>query len=122
MYDITNKHVRKHRRQLRVRRRLFGTEDRPRLSVFRSSKHIYAQIIDDLAGATLVAASTVDPDVRSKVKSGCNKQAAEIVGSVLGERAKKQGIGKVSFDRRHYKYHGRIQALADAARKAGLQF
>jgi large subunit ribosomal protein L18 len=122
MYDITNKQIRRHRRQLRVRRRVLGDVDRPRLAVFRSSKHIYAQIIDDLGGKTLVSASTVDRDVRSKVKSGSNKQAAELVGSVLGERAKEKGIGKVSFDRRHYKYHGRVQALADAARKAGLQF
>ena len=122
MFDIANKHVRKHRRQLRVRRRLLGTVERPRLAVFRSSKHIYAQIIDDLAGKTLVAASTVDADVRSQVKSGNNKKAAEVVGSVLGERAKQRGIDKVAFDRRHYKYHGRVQALADAARKAGLQF
>jgi large subunit ribosomal protein L18 len=105
-----------------VRRRLLGTSERPRLAVFRSSKHIYAQIIDDLAGITLVAASTVDPDVRSQVKLGSNRRAAEIVGSLLGERAKGKGIGKVAFDRRHYKYHGRVQALADAVRKAGLQF
>jgi large subunit ribosomal protein L18 len=122
MFDIANKQVRRHRRQLRVRRRLLGSIDRPRLAVFRSSKHIYAQIIDDLAGKTLVSASTVDPDVRSQVKSGSNKQAAELVGSVLGQRAKQKGIGKVAFDRRHYKYHGRIQALADAVRKMGLQF
>ena len=122
MYDIENKQVSKHRRQLRVRSRLFGTQERPRLAVFRSSKHIYAQIIDDSSGKTLVAASTVDPDVRSKMKSSSNKQAAEIVGSVIGERAKQQGIGRVAFDRRHYKYHGRVQALADAARKSGLSF
>jgi large subunit ribosomal protein L18 len=122
MFDTTNKQIRRHRRQLRVRRRILGSVERPRLAVFRSSKHIYAQIIDDLAGKTLVSASTVEADVRSKVKSGSNKQAAELVGSTLGQRAKEQGIGQVAFDRRHYKYHGRVQALADAARKAGLQF
>src|SRR5262245_17907527 len=122
MFDTTNKQIRRHRRQLRVRRRMLGSIERPRLAVFRSSKHIYAQIIDDLAGKTLVAASTVDEDVRSQVKSGSNKKAAEVVGSVLGERAKRSGIDKVAFDRRHYKYHGRVQALAEAARKAGLQF
>jgi large subunit ribosomal protein L18 len=122
MFDTTNKQIRRHRRQLRVRRRHMGTVERPRLAVFRSSKHIYAQIIDDLAGKTLVAASTAEADVRSQVKSGSNKKAAEIVGSVLGKRAKEEGIESVAFDRRHYKYHGRVQALADAARKAGLQF
>jgi large subunit ribosomal protein L18 len=122
MFDLANKQIRRHRRQLRVRRRMLGSTERPRLAVFRSSKHIYAQIIDDLAGKTLVSASTIDADVRSKVKSSANKQAAELVGSTLGERAKEKGIDKVAFDRRHYKYHGRVQALADAARKAGLQF
>jgi large subunit ribosomal protein L18 len=122
MFDLANKQIRRHRRQLRVRRRMLGSTERPRLAVFRSSKHIYAQIIDDLAGKTLVSASTIDADVRSKVKSSANKQAAELVGSMLGERAKEKGIDKVAFDRRHYKYHGRVQALADAARKAGLQF
>ncbi len=122
MFDSAIKQMRRTRRQLRVRRRMFGTSERPRLAVFRSSKHIYAQIIDDSAGRTLVAASSLDDDVRSKVKSGGNKQAAEVVGSVLGTRAKEKGIDKVAFDRRHYKFHGRVQALADAVRKAGLQF
>ena len=122
MFDQTTKRVRQHRRQLRVRKRIHGTTERPRLAVYRSSKHIYAQIIDDSSGKTLAAASTVEPDVRSKVKSGGNKQAAELVGGIVGSRAKEKGITMVSFDRRHYKYHGRVQALADAARKAGLQF
>ena len=122
MFDQATKRVRQHRRQLRVRKRLHGTTERPRLAVFRSLKHIYAQIIDDSAGRTLVAASTAEEDVRSQVKSGGNKQAAELVGRVLGDRAKEKGINSVSFDRRHYKYHGRVQALADAARKTGLSF
>lgn len=122
MYALANKRVRQRRRQLRVRKRILGTPDRPRLAVFRSSKHIYAQIIDDSTGKTLAAASTVDKDVRSRVKSGGNKQAAELVGTRLGACALEKGIAKVAFDRRHYKYHGRVQALADAARKAGLQF
>jgi len=122
MYDQLVKGVQRHRRQLRVRSRIYGTTERPRLSVFRSLKHIYAQIIDDSSGKTLIAASTIDPDVRSQVKSGGNRQAAEVVGQVLGSRAQSQGICRVAFDRRHYKYHGRVQALADAARKAGLQF
>ncbi len=122
MYALEIKRVRQVRRQLRVRKRFFGTSERPRLAVFRSSKHIYAQIIDDSAGRTLVAASTAEKDVRSQVKSGANKKAAELVGKVLGERAKEKGIAAVAFDRLHYKYHGRVKALADAARQAGLQF
>ena len=122
MYNLVIKDVRRERRQLRVRRRLYGTPERPRLAVFRSSKHIYAQIIDDSAGRTLLLASTREPDVRSKVKSGGNKQAAEVVGQRLGRKALEQGITKVAFDRRHYRFHGRVQALADAVRKAGLQF
>ena len=90
--------------------------------MFRSSKHISAQIIDDSAGCTLVSASTTEPDVRSQVKSGANKQAAELVGKIIGEKALQKGVSKIAFDRRHYKYHGRVQSLADAARKAGLQF
>jgi large subunit ribosomal protein L18 len=122
MYALEIKRVRQVRRQLRVRKRFFGTGERPRLAVFRSSKHIYAQIVDDSAGRTLVAASTTEKDVRSQLKSGANKKAAETVGKVLGERAKEKGIAQVAFDRRHYKYHGRVKALADAARQAGLQF
>jgi len=122
MYDQATKRIRQHRRQLRVRKKLAGTSERPRLAVFRSLKHIYAQIIDDSAGKTLVAASTAEKDVSSQLKSGGNKQAAELVGKVLGERASQHGIRKVAFDRRHYKYHGRVQALADGARKAGLEF
>ena len=122
MHAQKNKQVRQRRRQLRVRRKLFGTTARPRLAVHRSLKHIYAQIIDDAAGTTLVSASTTETDVRSKVKSGGNVQAAEAVGKRLGERALQHGIAQVAFDRRHNRYHGRVRALADAARKAGLQF
>ena len=124
--DIANQHLlvqtRRLRRQRRVRNRMFGTPERPRLAVFRSSKHIYAQVIDDQAGATLASASTMDPEVKSQVKYGGNKAAAEAVGRAIAERAKAAGIAKVQFDRRSYKYHGRIAALADAARAGGLQF
>ncbi len=99
-----------------------GTPERPRLAVFRSSKHIYAQMINDHTGTTLVAASTMEPEIRSQVKYGGNKAAAEIVGRIVAERAKQAGIDKVCFDRRSYKYHGRVAALAQAARDAGLQF
>jgi large subunit ribosomal protein L18 len=110
------------RRQLRVRRRLFGTPERPRLAVFRSSKHIYAQVINDEDGKTLASAGTLDPEVRGEIKSGGNRQAATAVGKLLADRAKKAGIDKICFDRRSYKYHGRVAALADAVREAGLLF
>ncbi len=114
--------ARRLRRRRHVRKRLHGNPVRPRLAVFRSSKHIYAQVINDDNGTTLAAAGTLDPEIRAEVKYGGNKAAAAIVGRVLAERAKKAGIDKVCFDRRSYKYHGRIQALADAARAGGLQF
>jgi len=113
---------RRQRRQHHVRRRLFGTSERPRLSVFRSSKHIYAQVINDASGTTLAAASTLDPEVRAQKSYGGNKAAASVVGRVIAERAKQAGIDKICFDRRSYKYHGRVEALAQAAREAGLQF
>ena len=116
----------KHRRQLRrrrhVRRNITGTPERPRLSVFRSSKHIYAQLIDDLTGVTLAAASSASPEVKSGVAYGGNVKAAVAVGKKLAETAKTKGINKAAFDRGHYRYHGRIKALADAAREGGLQF
>ena len=114
--------VRRLRRQRHVRKRLQGTAERPRLAVFRSSKHIYAQVINDTNGTTLASASTLDPEVKSQQAYGGNKAAAAIVGKKVAERAKQAGIDKICFDRRSYKYHGRVQALADAAREAGLQF
>ena len=114
--------TRRLRRQRHVRNRLSGTTQRPRLAVFRSSKHIYAQMINDETGTTLVAASTMEPDNKAQVKYGGNKAAAKVVGRVVAERAKQAGIDKVCFDRRSYKYHGRVAELAQAARDAGLQF
>jgi large subunit ribosomal protein L18 len=114
--------VRRLRRQRHVRKRIQGTAERPRLAVFRSSKHIYAQVINDVNGTTLASASTLDPEVRSQQGYGGNKAAAAIVGRKVAERAKQAGIDSICFDRRSYKYHGRVQALADAAREAGLQF
>ena len=114
--------VRRQRRQRHVRRRLVGTTERPRLAVFRSSKHIYAQVINDSTGTTLASASTLDPEIRAQHAYGGNKAAAAIVGRVVAERARKAGIDKICFDRRSYKYHGRVEALATAAREAGLQF
>ena len=110
------------RRHLRVRKKVFGTPDRPRLAVFRSLNHIYAQIIDDLRGHTLVSASTLDPEIRDKVKGLRKTEAARVVGEVLGRRALAAGITRVVFDRGRFKYHGRVKALADGARAAGLQF
>lgn len=117
------KQLRRHRRKLRVRKKIFGTAERPRLSVYRSLKHIYAQIIDDERGHTLVSASTLDREIRALVAGVRPKKAqAEIVGRILAERALTLGIQKVAFDRNGYKYHGRVKALAEAARQAGLQF
>jgi len=110
------------RRRFRVRSKIVGTSDRPRLSVFRSSKHIYAQLIDDLKGVTLAATSSVAKEIRDKVPHGGNRKAAELVGKRLAEVAKEKGIAKVAFDRGHYRFHGRLKALADAARKGGLDF
>jgi large subunit ribosomal protein L18 len=110
------------RRQHRVRRFIRGTADRPRLSVFRTHKHIYAQIIDDAAGRTLVSASSRDVQLRDGVGFGGNKQAAEAIGRAVAERARAAGISQVCFDRGAFRYHGRVAALADAARAAGLEF
>ncbi len=110
------------RRRHHVRRKIVGTTERPRLTVFRSSKHIYAQLIDDLQGVTLAAASSSTADVRKDVPYGGNVKAAAAVGKQLAEAAKTKGITQAAFDRGHYRYHGRIKALADAAREGGLQF
>src|SRR5271155_2107864 len=111
------------RRRERVRFKLRqATKGRARLSVFRSSRHIYAQIIDDLAGPTLAAASTLDAGLKPNLKTGADKGAASAVGKLLAERAKAAGIERVVFDRGAYLYHGRIKALADAAREGGLDF
>ena len=103
----------------RIRRKLSGTAERPRLAVFRSVAHIYAQVIDDTAGTTLVSASSIDKGARTK---GGNVMAAKTIGKLVAERAKEKGIKQVVFDRGGYHYHGRIKALADAAREAGLEF
>ncbi len=110
------------RRRHHVRKTVFGTPERPRLSVFRSNKHIYAQLIDDTAGVTLVAANTRVRGVRDQTGRGGNKKAAEAVGEALAKKALDVGIKCVCFDRGPYKYHGRVKSLADAARKAGLAF
>jgi large subunit ribosomal protein L18 len=110
------------RRAFRVRKRVRGTSERPRLSVMRSHKHIAAQIIDDVAGKTLAAASSLDKKLSGKLKSGANADAAKAVGKAVAERAIAAGIKQVCFDRGSYRYHGRVAALADAAREGGLSF
>jgi len=110
------------RRQRRVRGKVSGTAERPRLRVTRTGAHIYAQVIDDVAGATLVAASTIDPEVRGALNNGADTDAARAVGEAVGRRAKDAGITAVVFDRGGRIYHGRVQALADGARSAGLEF
>src|ERR1700732_1055221 len=106
----------------RVRQRVVGTSERPRLCVYRSLGHIYAQVIDDHGGRTLVSASSVDGETKKNLKGGGNIAAAKVIGKAVAERAKAAGVQKVVFDRGGYKYHGRVKALADAAREAGLQF
>ena len=113
---------RKTNRAYRVRRRVKGSAERPRLSVHRTNKHIYAQMIDDVAGRTLCAASTRESEICATGESGGNKAAAAKVGQAIAERAKAQGIEQVVFDRGVFKYHGRVAALADAARAGGLDF
>ncbi|HEY4309560.1 MAG TPA: 50S ribosomal protein L18 [Pirellulales bacterium] len=120
-HEKTNAHQRL-RRRYRVRNRIKADATRPRLAVFRSHKHVHAQIIDDNQGHTLVAASTSQKDLASTVKYGGNKSAAQAVGRAIAERALAAGIKDVAFDRREYQYHGRVAALAQAAREAGLNF
>jgi large subunit ribosomal protein L18 len=113
-----------HRQRIHVRTRksMTGTPERPRLCVHRSSKHIRAQVIDDHKGTTVASASSLDKEVRSKIKGGGNVAASKIVGKMIAERARAKGVEHVVFDRGGYQYHGRVQALAEAAREAGLKF
>ena len=110
------------RRHRRVRKRVVGTPERPRLNVFRSLRHVYAHVIDDSQGHTLVSASTIDPEVAALLQGLTKTEQARVVGKVLAERALSRGVKKVIFDRGGYKYHGRVKALADAAREGGLEF
>ncbi len=122
---IKTKDDRRERIRLRQRKRISGTAERPRLAVFRSEAHLYAQVIDDLGGRTLVAASTVEPTVRAQLGEGArgsNVAGASVVGRVVAERLREQGITRVVFDRGGFLYHGRVKALAEAAREAGLEF
>ena len=122
---IKTKDDRRRRIQLRQRKRISGSPERPRLSVFRSVTHIYAQVIDDLTGTTLVSASSVEPSLKAAFEQGVtggNLKGAEAIGTAIAQRAVEKGITRVVFDRAGFLYHGRIRAVADAARKAGLEF
>jgi large subunit ribosomal protein L18 len=110
------------RRKLRIRRKISGTPERPRLSVFRSLKHIYAQVVDDVAGTTLAHASTMSKDLKGQADESTKSDAAKLVGQTIAQQLKAKGVTKVVFDRNGYLYHGRIKALADGAREAGLEF
>ena len=110
------------KKHMKIRNRFSGTPERPRLAVFRSNSHMYAQIIDDTVGNTLVAASTLDKDVKSSVNNCGNIESAKLVGKLIAERAQAKEVKEVVFDRGGYLYHGRVQALAEAAREAGLNF
>ena len=116
---------RRHRIKLRLRKRMTGTEERPRLTVFRSLSHIYVQVIDDMSGKTLVAASSIEPSIKGTLAAkarGSNRAGAQAIGKLVAERALAKGIKQVVFDRNGFLYHGRVRAVAEAAREAGLQF
>ncbi len=123
--QIKTKEDRRQRIKYRIRKRMRGTSERPRLSVFRSVSHIYVQVIDDMAGTTLAAASSVDPGVKAQMSGEArpgNTKGAELVGRTIAERLKEKGITRVVFDRNGFLYHGRVRAVAEAARSAGLEF
>ncbi|WAM34657.1 50S ribosomal protein L18 [Caldicellulosiruptor morganii] len=122
MYKKVNRNEKRLIRHKRIRKKVFGTAERPRLCVYKSLKYIYAQIIDDEKGHTLVAASSLEPEIKSRLSSTKSVEAAQYVGKVIAERAKEKGITRVVFDRGGYPYHGRVKALAEAAREAGLEF
>ncbi len=122
MLDVSKRERSRGRRHQRVRLRVYGTPDRPRLNVFRSNAHLYAQVIDDTTGRTLVSASTLDKEIRGKLKAGANLAAATAVGRLVAERALKANLKAMVFDRGGYRFHGRIKALAEASREKGLKF
>lgn len=122
MLKAVDKQKNRRARHARVRKKLSGTPDRPRLSVYKSNTNIYAQLVDDTTGTTLVQASTLDKELRSEDKANANKESAKKVGELIGKRAQEKGITDVVFDRSGYKYHGKVKELADGAREAGLKF
>jgi len=122
MANVRDKELARQHRHARVRQRVVGTPERPRLNVFRSLKHIYVQLVDDTVGSTVASASTLDPEIRERASALPKMAAAELVGEIVAQRAREKGITKVVFDRGGYAYHGRVQKLAEAARKSGLDF
>lgn len=122
MLKKESSNVKRQKRHLRIRKKVHGTPERPRLNVYRSLNHIYAQIIDDKAGRTLVSASTLDKELKGKLEATGNKEAARVVGKLVAERALAKGITEVVFDRGGYIYHGRVKELAEGAREGGLKF
>lgn len=122
MSQTHTREVARQKRKARVRTRIFGTEQRPRLSVFRSAKHIYAQIVVDSTGSTILAASTLSPEIRGEIVGLKKSEAAKKVGELLGRKASEKNIRRVIFDRNGFLYHGRVKALAEGARESGLEF
>ncbi|OJV62647.1 MAG: 50S ribosomal protein L18 [Clostridiales bacterium 38-18] len=122
MASKKSKNINRKARHARVRKNLAGTAERPRLNIFRSNSNIYAQIIDDVTGNTLIAASSLEPSVKEKVSHAGNKEAAKLVGELVAKKALEKGIENVVFDRGGYLYHGRVKELAEGAREAGLKF
>lgn len=122
MFNKPSRSEQRVKKHLRVRKKVYGTAERPRLCVFRSEKHIYAQVINDDLGTTLAAASSIDKELKETLALGSNKEAAKAVGSLIAKKAIEKGVKEVVFDRGGYIYHGRVKELADAAREAGLDF
>jgi large subunit ribosomal protein L18 len=122
MINKISKNEKRKKRHLRMRKKVFGTSERPRLNVYRSLSNVYAQVIDDESGTTLVSASTLDKDIKEKIQQRGNKEAAKLVGQHVAQKALEKGIEKVIFDRSGYIYHGRVKELAEGAREAGLKF
>lgn len=122
MISKGNRNEIRKKRHLRIRKNIVGTAERPRLNVFRSSQHMYAHLIDDVSGTTLVSASTLDKELKDKVENGANIESAKLIGELVARRAIEKGYKKVVFDRGGYLYHGRVKALAEAARETGLEF
>ena len=122
MFKRKDRKVARAKRHRRLRKRISGTQDSPRLAVARSLRHVYAQIIDDQSGTTLACASSLDPEIKSKAKNGGNTEAARLVGKLIAQRAQEKGIKRVVFDRGGNLYHGRVAAVAEGARESGLEF
>lgn len=122
MISKGNRNEIRKKRHLRIRKTIVGTVERPRLNIFRSSKHMYAHLIDDVSGSTLVSASTLDKELKDKIENGANIESAKLIGELVARRAIEKGYKRVIFDRGGYLYHGRVKALAEAARETGLEF